>query len=51
LTIDGITHYLISFNEKVKTPLEFGLSSANTDKLTDKEILMLVNNPPVEELN
>jgi UDP-N-acetylglucosamine 4,6-dehydratase/5-epimerase len=51
LTIDGITHYLISFNEKVKSPLELGLSSANTDKLTDEEILRLINNPPAEELN
>lgn len=51
LMIDGITHYLISFNEKVDKPVEFGLSSANTDKLTDQEILDLINNPPVEEIN
>lgn len=51
LELDGITHYLISFNEKMDTPLAFGLSSANTDKLSDEEILELINNPPVEELN
>ena len=51
LMIDGISHYLISFNEKVENPVAFGLSSANTDKLTDEEILTLINNPPVEELS
>lgn len=51
LILDGITHYLISFNEKVDKPVEFGLSSANTDKLSDEEILALINNPPIEELN
>ena len=47
---NGITHYIISFNDKVKKPISFGLSSANTDKLTDKEILDIINNPPVEEI-
>ena len=47
---NGVTHYIISFNEKVKKPISFGLSSANTDKLTDKEILEIINNPPVEEI-
>jgi len=47
---DGVTHYLISFNEKVKDPVSFGLSSANTDKLSEKEILDIINNPPAEEI-
>ena len=51
IVIDNITHYLISFNEKVDKPVGFGLSSANTDKLSDEEILSLIDNPPVEELN
>jgi FlaA1/EpsC-like NDP-sugar epimerase len=51
LELGGITHYLISFNDKVKKPVEFGLSSANTDQLSDTEILTLINNPPAEELN
>lgn len=51
LVIDDITHYLISFNDKVSNRVEFGLSSANTDKLSDEEILSLIENPPVEELN
>ena len=47
---DGITHYIISFNEKVRQPVEFGLSSANTERLTDEEILEIINNPPIEEV-
>lgn len=46
----GTTHYLISFNDKVKKPVSFGLSSANTEKLTDEEISLIINNPPVEEI-
>lgn len=48
--IDGITHYVISFNEKAPAPLEVGLSSANTERLSPEEILSLIQNPPVEEL-
>jgi FlaA1/EpsC-like NDP-sugar epimerase len=46
---DGITHYLISFNEKVKNPVSVGLSSANTDRLSVDEIGKILLNPPVEE--
>lgn len=49
LEFNGIKHYLISFNDKVAKPISFGLSSANTDKLTREEILAIINNPPVEE--
>lgn len=49
LEFDGIKHYLISFNDKVANPISFGLSSANTDKLTREEILSIINNPPIEE--
>ena len=49
LNFDGIKHYLISFNEKVANPISFGLSSANTDRLTREEILDIINNPPIEE--
>jgi FlaA1/EpsC-like NDP-sugar epimerase len=47
---DGIPHFIISFNEKVSEPVAIGLSSANAEKLTDPEILNIVNNPPAEEL-
>lgn len=46
---NGIPHYVISFNTKVKRPISFGLSSANTDRLSDEEILSIINNPPIEE--
>lgn len=47
---NDILHYLISFNDKSEIPLKEGLSSANTERLTDKEILNLITNPPDEEL-
>ncbi|MFH1761878.1 MAG: SDR family NAD(P)-dependent oxidoreductase [bacterium] len=46
---NNIVHYVISFNRKVENPVEFGLSSANTDRLTDSEILNIILNPPAEE--
>ncbi len=46
---NGIAHYLISFNEKVENPLEVGLSSENTDRLSEEEILAIIDNPPIEE--
>lgn len=49
LTIGGIKHYVISFNDKVANPISFGLSSANTDRLSREEILTIINNPPIEE--
>ncbi|MBX3192226.1 MAG: polysaccharide biosynthesis protein [Labilithrix sp.] len=49
-TYDGITHYVISFNEKAAAPLTRGLSSANTTRLTEEEILRIIDNPPPEEL-
>ncbi|SDA77682.1 UDP-glucose 4-epimerase [Algoriphagus alkaliphilus] len=45
----GIRHYLISFNDKVANPISFGLSSANTERLSREEILSIINNPPIEE--
>ena len=47
---NDITHYIISFNEKVKDPIKVGLSSANTDRLNEKEILEIISNPPEEEI-
>lgn len=48
-TYSGIEHYVISFNEKVKSPVSVGLSSANTTRLSEPEILSIINNHPVEE--
>jgi len=50
LVLNNIVHYLISFNEKVDKPVSFGLSSANTERLTDDEIAAIIENPPVEEI-
>lgn len=45
-----LQHYVISFNQKVQNPVPWGLSSANTDKLSDPEILHIISNPPLEEI-
>ena len=42
---DDVTHYIISFNEKSSAPLSEGLSSANTERLTEEEMLKLINSP------
>jgi UDP-N-acetylglucosamine 4,6-dehydratase len=40
---DGIEHYIISFNEKAECPPKVGLSSANAQRLTQVEMLDLIN--------
>jgi UDP-N-acetylglucosamine 4,6-dehydratase len=50
IVFDGIKHYLISFNEKSEKPLTEIVYSANAPRLTDSEILDLIQNPPIEEL-
>lgn len=47
---NGISHYVISFNQKVENPLKEILSSANAERLTKDEILSIINDPPIEEL-
>lgn len=47
---DGVKHFVISFNEKVPEPLTLALSSANAQRLSEKEILNIIDNPPAEEL-
>ena len=46
---DDILHYIISFNQKVEKPLAGFISSENVDRLTEAEIIAIINNPPVEE--
>lgn len=48
--IDGIPHYIISFNQEVPVPLEEIKSSGNAERLSREEILAIINNPPLEEL-
>lgn len=50
IEIGGTPHYVISFNERVAEPVSVALSSANTDRLSEEEILQLIMNPPEEEL-
>jgi FlaA1/EpsC-like NDP-sugar epimerase len=50
VTYNGITHYVIAFNEKSPNPVDSGLSSANTERLTDAEILDIITHPPEEEV-
>ena len=46
----GVAHYAISFNQNTVKPVTVGLSSANAERLTDAEILTILDNPPVEEI-
>jgi len=46
---DDTTHYLISFNQKVEESLKNCVSSANVVRLSEAEIIEIVNNPPLEE--
>ena len=48
LDYDGIPHYLIRFNERADQPLETALSSANTTRLSEAEMLELIQGAPEE---
>lgn len=48
--INGISHYIISFNQEVANPIKEIKSSCNAERLSREEILAIINNPPVEEL-
>jgi FlaA1/EpsC-like NDP-sugar epimerase len=49
-TFDDVQHYIISFNQTAAEPVEVGLSSANAERLTEAEILDIINHPPLEEV-
>ncbi len=49
--IEGVRHFVISFNEPVARPLPRPLSSADAPRLSDEEILEIINNPPPEEFS
>ncbi len=40
---DGVTHYVISFNEKADVPFATSLSSSNMERLSESEMLELIN--------
>jgi UDP-glucose 4-epimerase len=45
MMFDGVKHYFITFNQKVAEPLTEGLSSANTERLTEDEMIALIDSP------
>ncbi|NOT74596.1 MAG: polysaccharide biosynthesis protein [Cyclobacteriaceae bacterium] len=49
LNFSGVRHFLLSFNEKVASPVTVALSSENANRLTEKEIEQLISNPPSQE--
>jgi UDP-N-acetylglucosamine 4,6-dehydratase/5-epimerase len=46
--IEGVRHFVISFNEPVGRPLPRPLCSADAPRLSDEEILDIINHPPEE---
>ncbi len=49
LRFDDIDHYLISFNEQVPEPLSEAISSATAERLSDAEMVKLIDSPPEED--
>lgn len=47
---DGIRHFLIRFNDRAERPAAAVLSSANAERLTEAQIIALIEAPPLEEL-
>lgn len=46
----GVRHFLIRFNERADRPLGSALTSANAVRLTEAEIVSLIEKPPLEDL-
>lgn len=49
LEFGGVTHYLIKFNDAVEKPLPAVFCSADAERLTEEELLAIINHPPLEE--
>lgn len=47
----GVQHYVINFNQLSSRPLATPLSSEDGERLSDPEILDIINNPPAPELS
>ncbi len=47
---NGIEHYIFNFNTDVENPVQEVHTSRTAIKLTNEEILNIINNPPTEEL-
>ena len=50
LEFDGVPHFLIKFNELVAKPLADPFCSADAPRLTEAEMLDIIDHPPPEEL-
>lgn len=50
LEFGGVPHFLITFNERVATPLAAPFCSADAPRLTEAEMLDIIDHPPLEEL-
>ena len=48
--INGLNHHIISFNEKAEHPLTQVLSSETSARLSEQELLEIINHPPQEEV-
>jgi FlaA1/EpsC-like NDP-sugar epimerase len=49
--LNGDPHYVISFNRPVANPLPAPFRSDNAERLSETEILSIINDPPPEEMN
>ena len=45
--LNGLPHYFISFNEPSENPVPEVINSVNAERLTEKEILDIILNPPL----
>lgn len=45
----GVPHFMIKFNEPVVAPLHAPFCSRDAERLTEEEMLAIINNPPREE--
>jgi FlaA1/EpsC-like NDP-sugar epimerase len=46
LQVDGVRHYVLTFNQPSSDPLPGPLSSANAEPFTEMELLDMISNPP-----
>ena len=46
----GVPHFIVKFNEPVAHPLPAAFCSDNAERLTEAEMLDIIEHPPIEEL-
>jgi FlaA1/EpsC-like NDP-sugar epimerase len=47
-TFGGATHYIVAFNQPVARPLTTALTTANAERLGERELIEIISNPPIE---